>query len=66
MAALRAVGVRSDSGQDADCSDLVRLSVEVNQSRAVKWTPWSRQFSIEFKLSVLLHLQLNSAALFLR
>ena len=33
MAALRAVGVRSDSGQDADCSDLVRLSVEVNQSR---------------------------------
>jgi hypothetical protein len=34
MAALRAVGVRSDSGQDTSCSDLVRLSVEVNQSRA--------------------------------
>ena len=32
----------------------------------VEWTPWSRQFSIRFKLSVLLHLQLNSAALFLR
>ena len=32
----------------------------------LKWTPWSRQFSIEFKLSVPLHLQLNSAALFLR
>jgi hypothetical protein len=30
----------------------------------VKWTPRSRQFSPEFKLSVPLHLQLNSAALF--
>ena len=41
-------------------------SNKLSDESSLKWTPWSRQFSIKFKLSVLLHLQLNSAALFLR
>jgi hypothetical protein len=43
--------------------DLLALQ-EVMTEEGLKWTPRSRQFSPEFKLSVPLHLQLNSAALF--
>ena len=59
MAALRAVGVRSDSGQDTSCSDLVRLSVEVNQSRAHVgtercWIKYRRDFVVPMTMGELL------------